>query len=73
MKVFPVLKTVVIVVLAIAAGPSQGRAAQREEVVEVRSALDVAKHLEKIGFFDIANHPERLQAVPRTRILRVPR
>lgn len=73
MKIFSTLKTLVIAVLTLATGSSQISASQRQEVVEVRSALEIAKHLEKIGFFDIPNHPERLQAVPRTRILRTPK
>lgn len=44
-----------------------------EIIVTVESALDVAAYFKKIGFHDIDNHPERLQAVPRTRIVRIPR
>ena len=33
---------------------------------------DVAAYYEEIGFFDIDAHPERLQAVPCTRLARVP-
>jgi Bax protein len=48
-------------------------AAEKETVVDVVSALEVAAYLKKIGFYDIDNHPERLQAVPRTRIYRLPK
>lgn len=46
--------------------------AKEEIVVEVESALDVAAYLEKIGFHDINNHPERLESVPCTRVERFP-
>jgi Bax protein len=58
---------------AFAAMPVQGAAAEQEVIVEVRSAVDIANYLKEIGFIDIPKHPERLQSVPRTRILRVPK
>lgn len=51
----------------------QAAAAEPEIVVEVDSAHDVEAYYKKIGFHDIDNHPERLQAVPRTRLVRVPK
>ncbi len=48
-------------------------AADREVVVDVDSAKGVADHLKKIGFHEIDEHPERLQSVPRLRIVRVPK
>ena len=48
-------------------------AAEKETVVDVESALEVAAYLRKIGFYDIDNHPERLLEVPRTRIYRLPK
>jgi Bax protein len=35
--------------------------------------LDISKHLRRIGFSEIPKYPERLQAVPRMGILRVPK
>ena len=51
----------------------QSAASDREIIVEVDGARGVAAYLEKIGFYDIDKYPESLQAVPRTRIFRVPR
>lgn len=51
---------------------SLAAAADEEIVVEVESGVGVAAYYEKIGFHDLDNHPERLQSVPRTRILRIP-
>jgi len=54
-------------------GWSQMAAAEEETIVDVESSLEVAAYLKKIGFYDIDNHPERLQAVPRMRIYRLPK
>ena len=45
--------------------------ADDDVIVEVESGLDVAAYYKKIGFYDIDRHPERLQFVPRTRIVRI--
>ena len=66
-------KSIAAVVVTIVLGWSQVGASDKEIVVDVESALDVALYFKKIGFYDIDNHPERLKAVPRTRLLRVPR
>jgi Bax protein len=66
------MRCLAVVVVTIVLGTSQLAASDKEIVVEVESARGVAAYLEKIGFYDIDSHPERLQAVPRTRILRVP-
>ena len=63
----------VAAVVTIVLGWSQPVASDGEIVVEVDSALGVAEYFKKIGYHDIENHPERLQAVPRTRILRIPK
>ena len=63
----------VAVIMAIVLGSSQLVASDTEIVVEVDSGLGVAAYLKKIGFYDIDNHPERLQAVPRTRLMRIPK
>jgi hypothetical protein len=47
-------------------------ASEPEIIVEVDSAVGVDAYLRKMGFYNIDNHPERLQAVPRTRIVRIP-
>lgn len=47
-------------------------ASEKEIVFEVDSALGVAQALKRIGFYDLIKHPERLQAVPRTRVWRLP-
>ncbi len=65
-------RCIAAVVVAIVFGWSQVVASDKEIVVKVDSALDVAAYFKKIGFYDIDNHPERLKAVPRTRLLRVP-
>ena len=52
-------------------GWSRMAAAEEKIIVIVNSVLEIAQYLKKIGFYDIDNHPERLQAVPRTRIWRV--
>jgi Bax protein len=69
---FPI-KLIIASVLLIILGWSRMAAAEEEIIVEVESALEVAAYLKKIGFYDIHNHPERLQAVPRTRIYRLPK
>lgn len=69
---FPI-KLIIASVLMIILGWSRMAAAEEEIIVEVESALEVAAYLKKIGFYDIHNHPERLQAVPRTRIYRLPK
>lgn len=52
-----------------AAGPA---AAADRITVDVDNAVGVAAYLKKIGYVDLLEHPERLQAVPRTRISRIP-
>jgi hypothetical protein len=47
--------------------------AAEEIIVEAESGAGVAAYSEKIGFYDIDNHLERLENVPRTRVLRVPK
>lgn len=69
---FPI-KLITASVLMIILGWSRMAAAEEETIVDVESALEVATYLKKIGFYDIDNHPERLQAVPRTRIYRLPK
>jgi hypothetical protein len=49
-------------------GWSAAGAAEKETVIEVDGVRGVAAHMKKIGFYDIDNNPERLQAVPRMRI-----
>ena len=66
-------KSIAAVVLTFALGWPQVVASDTEIIVEVENALGVAAYFKKIGFYDIDNHPERLQAVPRTRLLRVPK
>ena len=66
MKFIGVLAVVSVV------GSPQSATTEDEIIVEVDSARGVATYLQIIGFYDIDNHPERLRAVPRTRILRVP-
>ena len=55
--------------------PNSGQVlgAEKETIVDVESALEVAAYLKKIGFYGIDNHPERLLEVPRTRIYRLPK
>ncbi len=67
---FPV-KLIAASVLTIILGWSQMVVAEEEIIVDVESALEIALYLKKIGFYDIDDHPERLQAVPRTRIFRL--
>ena len=69
---FPI-KLIIASVLVIILGWSRMAAAEEEIIVEVESGLEVAAYLKNIGFYDIDNHPERLQAVPRTRIYRLPK
>ena len=66
-------RVIAAVVVTIVLGWSQAAGSDAEIVVEVENVLGVAAYLKKIGFYDIDNHPERLQAVPRTRILRIPK
>ena len=47
-------------------------ASEKEIVFEVDNALGVANALKRIGFYDLKKHPERLRAVPRTQIWRLP-
>ena len=74
MKVLAKLLASFLVAGAAIASPvvSVETSAESEIVIEVESATEIAAYLKKIRFFDIGNHPERLQAVPRTRILRIP-
>ncbi len=74
MKVSAKLLASFLVAGAVIASPvvSVETSAENEIVIEVESATEIAAYLKKIHFFDIRNHPERLQAVPRTRILRIP-
>jgi Bax protein len=69
---FPTKFIVASVLVIILALPRMA-AAEEEIIVEVESGLEVAAYLKKVGFYDIDNHPERLQAVPRTRIYRLPK
>jgi Bax protein len=66
------IKLTALGVLMIGLGTSEPFAKEEEVVVEVYSAADVAAYYEEIGFLDIDAHPERLQAVPCTRLARVP-
>ena len=59
-------------IFAIFLGWSVMAAAGEEIVVEVENAVGVAAYYEQIGFHDLDNHPERLQSVPRTRLMRIP-
>ncbi len=65
------MKFLLIVFFAFALNVSNALAAEGKIIVVGESALDVAEYLKKIGFYDIDNHPERLHAVPRTRIFRL--
>lgn len=65
------MKLLLIAVCAFALNVSKALATEEETIVFVEDALEVAQYLKKIGFYDIDNHPERLQAVPRTRIFRL--
>jgi len=47
-------------------------AANNSKVIAVDSAVDVANYFADIGYVDLIDNPERLQAVPRTRITRLP-
>ncbi len=69
----PQMRYLAVIVFALVLETSPLTAANHEIVVEVDGAGGVAAYLEKIGFHDIDNYPERLEAVPRTRILRIPK
>ena len=69
---FSALKAAAIAAFMIVGVWSQSSAAERDLVVEVGSVVDIVKYLKDIGFVDIPKHPERLQAVPRLRMVRVP-
>lgn len=47
-------------------------AAAADVVISARNGTDVAEHMESIGFGDIREHPELLQAVPRFWVPKVP-
>ena len=42
-------------------------------IINVSSVIEVDNHLRKLGFHDIDSHPERLRAVPRVGIVRLPK